>query len=62
MKRNAVPTSGFWMETELLYPEKKQKVFTPVDIRNEEGVVYMRVEQDTGNKEHQRDTVKVIAM
>lgn len=60
MKKNAAPTGGFWMETELLYPERK--VFQPVVHRNEKGVIFMRAHKDTIPKEHSRDTVKVIAI
>jgi hypothetical protein len=60
MKKNAVPTGGFWMETEPLYPERE--VFRPVVIKPEKGVVFMRVEKDTERKPEYRETVKVIAI
>lgn len=62
MDKKASATGGFWMETELLYPKKKQRGFNPVVIRNEEGVVYMHVRRDSSDKEQYRETVKVIAI
>jgi hypothetical protein len=59
MKKNAVPAGGFWMETELLYPARK--VFRPVVIKPEEGVIFMRVSKEE-RKEQYRETVKVIAI
>jgi hypothetical protein len=60
MKKNAAPTGGFWMETEPLFPERK--MFRPVVIRPEKGVIFMRTQKDTPRKEHYPDTVKVIAI
>ena len=60
MKTNAAPTGGFWMETIELFPERK--VFNPVVIKPEKGVIYMRTDKEEIPNEQERETVKVIAI
>lgn len=58
--KNTAPIRGFWMETEPLFPEKK--VFNPIVIRPEKGVISMRPDKDRKAKNDGREDAKVIAI